>query len=525
MTKPETRKRRKKPPINKKSVLLIAGLVLCACAVIIGINVMLRKTIDRHDPDIIISGVKIGQTDVSGMNSAQATEAVTKAVQTYSGQKLILKLTEDQQAEATLEELGISAADLESAVKKAVAYGKEGSRATRYKILKSAEKGENNKVFPITFEVDEETAGNVLNERLGVLLPQPENAKLTQSDGAGVVTEDVSGRKVDIKKTVENINKEIGDGKAADGTAVAVETEEYIADITADDLKGITDLLGTYTTYYGGGDSGRTMNVESGAAHINGTFMEPGEEVSADALMAPYTEENGYAMAASYENRQVVESMGGGICQVSTTLYNALLLAEIEITERYAHSMLVSYVDPSMDAAIADDVKDLKFKNNMETAVYIEAVCADGNVTFNIYGKEIRPENRTIEYISEELGTIESDETLFVATEEAIGTMYTQNNGKTGLEAQLWKVVYENGEEVSRDKVNFSHYMASGKTVAVGTFSDNAEDSAKINAAIESQNEETIKAVIAEIQNAKNNSSEENNSEANTGEANSADGE
>ena len=77
---------------------------------------MLRKTIDRHDPDLIISGVKIGQTDVSGMNSAQATEAVTKAVQTYSGQKLILKLTEDQQAEATLEELGISAADLESAV-------------------------------------------------------------------------------------------------------------------------------------------------------------------------------------------------------------------------------------------------------------------------------------------------------------------------------------------------------------------------------------------------------------------------
>ena len=103
--------------------------------------------------------------------------------------------------------------------------------------------------------------------------------------------------------------------------------------------------------------------------------------------------------------------------------------------------------------------------------------------------------------------------------------MWRQKNGKTGLEAQLWKVVYENGEEVSRDKVNFSHYMASGKTVAVGTFSDNAEDSAKINAAIESQNEETIKAVIAEIKNAKNNSSEENNSEANSGEANSADGE
>ena len=66
--------------------------------------------------------------------------------------------------------------------------------------------------------------------------------------------------------------------------------------------------------------------------------------------------------------------MGGGICQVSTTLYNALLLSEVEITERYAHSMLVSYVEPSMDAAIADDVKDLKFRNNKENPIYIESV-------------------------------------------------------------------------------------------------------------------------------------------------------
>lgn len=506
MTKPGTSKKRKKPAYSKKTVLLIAGLALCACAVIVGLNVVFYRTIKAHDPDIIISGVKIGGTDVSGMNAAQAKEAVTQAAQEYSGRKLVLRLADGQQTEATLAELGLTVPDLESAVKKAVAYGKEGSRAACYKILKSAEKGENNKVFPITFAVDEETAGNVLRERLGGLLHQPENAKLTQSDGTGIVTADISGKKVDETKTVANINEEIADGKAADGTSVDVDTEEYKADITASDLEGITDLLGTYTTYYGDSGNGRKMNVESGAAHIGGTLVEPGEEVSADALMAPYTEENGYAMAASYENRQVVESMGGGICQVSTTLYNALLLSELEITERYAHSMLVSYVEPSMDAAIADDVKDLKFKNNKEAAVYIEAVCADGYVTFNIYGKETRPQNRTIEYISEELGTVESDETLYVATEEAIGTMYTQNNGRTGLEAQLWKVVYEDGAEVSRDTVNYSYYMASGKTVAVGTFTDNAEDSAKINAAIESQNEETIQAVIAEIENAQDGS-------------------
>ena len=103
--------------------------------------------------------------------------------------------------------------------------------------------------------------------------------------------------------------------------------------------------------------------------------------------------------------------------------------------------MLVSYVAPSMDAAIADDVKDLKFRNNMETPAYIEAVLSEGNLTFNIYGKDVRPEGRTVEYISESLETVESDETRYVATEDPIGTMYTQDNGHNGLKAQLWKVV------------------------------------------------------------------------------------
>ena len=152
-----------------------------------------------------------------------------------------------------------------------------------------------------------------------------------------------------------------------------------------------------------------------------------------------------------------------------------------------------------MDAAIADDVKDLKFCNNMETPVYIEAALSEGNLTFRVYGKEVRPQGRTVEYISETLETVESDETRYVATEDPIGTMYTQDNGHTGLKAQLWKSVYENGAEVSREAVNYSTYLAAGRTVAVGTFSENEEASAKMNAAVESQSEDQINAVIAEM--------------------------
>ena len=81
---------------------------------------------------------------------------------------------------------------------------------------------------------------------------------------------------------------------------------------------------------------------------------------------------NGYANAAAYENGQVVDSIGGGVCQISTTLYNAALLAEMEIVQRQNHSMIVTYVDPSNDAAIAGTYKDLKIKNPYDTPIYIE---------------------------------------------------------------------------------------------------------------------------------------------------------
>ena len=95
--------------------------------------------------------------------------------------------------------------------------------------------------------------------------------------------------------------------------------------------------------------------------------MLPGEEFSAYETVSPFSEENGYHLAGSYLNGMVVESLGGGICQVSTTLYNAVLLAELEVVERHNHSMEVSYVQPSADAAIAESAgKDFKFRNNLD---------------------------------------------------------------------------------------------------------------------------------------------------------------
>ena len=493
------RKKRTGKDAQKRTLAGVALLLVCSLAVIFAVRIMIARTIGSYDETIIIDGVSIGETDVSGMTAKEAKSAVESAAQAYAGVELVLSLDGERQGSVSLGDLGLSVKDLDGIIREAVDYGKDRNTVENYKILKSSESGTNSKVFPIEYQVTEKSAEEGLEACLGSQLKKPVNARLTQQDGKTELIEDEPGEVLDLKKTVANINELIGGEWDKKGGSVKAEVSYQDAEIISEDLSGITDVLGSYSTYYGDGDEGRTMNVESGAGHINGTLVQPGEEVSANALMEPYTEENGYGMAASFENGEVVDSMGGGICQVSTTLSNARLLAEVEITERYAHSMLVSYVEPSMDAAIAGDVKDLKFKNNKEDPVYIEAVLSGGNVGFNIYGKETRPENRTVEFESETIETTESDEIRYVATDDYIGEMYTSSSAQEGLTAQLWKIVYEDGEEVSRDTVNYSQYNGSAETISVGTASDNEEDTEKMYAAIETQDEDQILATIEEI--------------------------
>ena len=134
------------------------------------------------------------------------------------------------------------------------------------------------------------------------------------------------------------------------------------------------------------------------------------------------TAAGGYELAGAYENGQTVQSYGGGVCQVSTTLYNAVLKAELEVTQRSNHSMIVTYVKPSMDAAIAGDYKDLKFVNNLDAPIYIEGYTVGKDIYFNIYGQETRPSNRKVTYESEVVSE-EDPGTQFVATGDAVGSI------------------------------------------------------------------------------------------------------
>lgn len=486
---------------DRRNLILLGIVLFAAVAVVGGSELFLRRNVKKHDNGRILQGVQIGNVDVSGMTKKEALTAVETAVEKYGAETFSFELETGDRIEATLEELGGQVKNVKSAVDTAVKYGKTGDVVESYKIIRKSEKGKLAYRIALPIQVSEKKVNSVLQAKCQDKLSLPVNASVTQRDGEITIVEGKSGEVPDAKKVAEELNRILNEEWDGKGVGLQVSIKESEPEITEEKLAEVTDLLGTYTTVYGGDGSGRSQNVESGAQHINGTLVQPDEEVSANALMEPYTYENGYKEAASYESNKVVETMGGGICQVSTTLYNALLFAELEIVERYPHSMLVSYAEPSKDAAIADDLLDLVFKNNLDNPVYIEAVLSEGSLTFNVYGKETRSPGRRLEFISEMTENKETEGKRFVATEDYIGYYSWQSAAHPEITAQLWKIVYENEKEVSRDIVNYSQYVAAPETYGVGTASDDPAATEKMNTAILTQDETTILNTMNEILN------------------------
>ena len=221
----------------------------------------------------------------------------------------------------------------------------------------------------------------------------------------------------------------------------------------------IKDLLGTYTTNYNG-PAGRMANIERATFFINGKVLFPGDQLSVHSTISPITTENGYYNAHVYSGNQIQEGVGGGVCQVATTLYNAALFAEIEIVQRNNHSLTVSYVPVSFDAAIAGGVLDMKIRNNLDAPIYIEGICSEGELTYNIWGKETRPSNRTLKFESYVTDAWGPGEPEYVENPSlAPGEERTISRGSDGMCAELWKYVYVDGVEVEKSCINSSTYL------------------------------------------------------------------
>ena len=476
----------------------IKFLVMVAIVFAAGLFFLTSENLVKADvtkESVIENGVYIGDIDVSGMTVEEATQAVDSYVAGLQEQWITLVGPKDV-LRYQLKDLGLSA-QTSSAVYEAAAVGNAGSLIKRYKALQDLEK--ENYVVDMGLSIDKQLTGNKIYDKKSKIDVESINNGLRREGNKFVYVPGQAGNEVDIVTAVNELNEYI----STEWLDNHVEEAEFkLASIesqprgTEEELAVIKDLIGSFSTYYKNVNAGRNNNVENGTAKINGRVLYPGEQLSAYECASPFTRENGYALAGAYSNGEVIESLGGGICQVSSTLYQAALAAELQITQRFAHSMTVGYVDFGGDAAIAGTYKDLKFVNNYNFPIYIEGTTNGETLTFNIYGVETRDKNRKVKYVTEELAKNDPGTEYTFSDEYAVGEMVSTKYKYTGYVVNYWKIVTVNGVQTEKTLVNKSTYRPSVGKVTIGTNGATAEQMAKIQEALATNDDEVIKEVI-----------------------------
>ena len=417
----------------------------------------------QADAAVIPEGIYAGERSLGGMEEDDALTAVEEYVTGLAGQQITMDVN-GVAAVTTAQELGISWSNRDQ-VKADLEEYTSGNVIRRYFKKKDLEKTPQK--VDIRIKLDGSRVAEFVQNQCEPLVQEAVDATIHRENGTFVITPSQTGLTVDQNATIKTLNEALAQGLEE---PVMIDAAVTVSEpkVTEEMLGTIQDVLGTCSTSFSSSGAARSKNLKVGSGKINGTVLLPGETLSGYEAMAPFTLENGYASAGAYENGRVVDSVGGGVCQIATTLYDASLYAELEITQRQNHSMSVSYVKPSMDAAIAGTYKDIKVTNPYDTPIYIEAGTSGKTLTFTIYGKETRPANRTIQYVSETLSVTDPGETVVQDASLAPGARVRVQAGHKGIRSRLWKCVYIDGVEQEKTLLYTDTYNASKAIYHVG---------------------------------------------------------
>lgn len=270
--------------------------------------------------------------------------------------------------------------------------------------------------------------------------------------GQFVFAGEQNGFSIDQEKLAGDIVKALKDKKF--DAVIEASGSEIAPDISAASAKEKYKTISTFTTKTTS-NKNRNTNIKLAAEALNGTVVHPGEEFSFNSAVGQRTEAKGYKGAAAYNNGEVVQEIGGGVCQVSTTLYNAVYrsgLGEASITFRRSHTFEPNYITPGQDATVSWEQPDFRFKNTSSTSIGIKASYADQKMTVSVYGIPILEEGMKLELESkktEDLDppapTYEEDQTL------QPGVEVPKSAGTRGSRWETYKVIYKDGVEVSRE--------------------------------------------------------------------------
>ncbi len=380
----QTQKSKPKKKAKDNTTSVLCGLTVVSFVmvmVIVGQFFIMQNNLSNNT---LSKGSYINGYNISGMNKDEAVEYLSNVFNENAKDFNLILTYNDKTWELNKDDFKVNS-DIHTIVEMAQNHEAEvGTYEDQLQYLNSHKDNAVNIAFNYIFIGLDEKLDEIIKEieiepQDSEIVFNPQNAQMFE------ISESKKGLRVDKTLLYNMINEEY---LKSNKIRVKIPVFQQESEITKEYNENLTHLISSFSTNVADSTGGRKANVKLALSKFNGKVVENGEEVSFNKVTGPHTLENGYKVATIIYNSQFVDGVGGGVCQASTTLYNALLTAGVDITEVNKHTLPVKYVPLALDAMVSEYVSDLKFVNNTGHKIFIKTYSDPNTVTVEIYGHE-----------------------------------------------------------------------------------------------------------------------------------------
>lgn len=472
-------KKRKKKNSKKKTpwwctpVVVVTILILTTAGMLVSKETKayeefksMRQTVsfDGFYPGISIDGVNVGGRQLNEV--LLSLRAHEESLRKELNVTLVLN---EKVWNIAADNLGYTS-NYEEVVRAAYQMGREGTVRQRYDAIEELKQSP--EAFAINRGYDVSMLKAITDQIAAESSYAAVDATVSEFDVSRMsfqFTESAEGRHVDGEALYESVLAALNSGTG--GQTIVISQQTIKPSVTKAELQKNFGKITEARTNAAHSSSRRLTNIRLALEAINGVCVRPGETFSFNTVVGQRTAERGYKKAGAFVDGMVTEELGGGICQVSTTLFNAAVKADMEVVERQPHSRPVGYVDKGKDAAVSWPSQDFKFTNNTEYPVYIVTSMGetDDRCIISMYGQKL-PDGTSIIVESEITETLQPEDPRYIYTTELLtGQKELVEEAREGYKAKAYKIYLDaNGKEIRREVLCYSKYAAAGAVYRVG---------------------------------------------------------
>ncbi|MCG9969082.1 VanW family protein [Pelotomaculum terephthalicicum JT] len=440
-------------------------VVVCVLAVVALITplVFFSSGFFSSTSEKVLPGVEVMGIELGNLNKPEGAAKLSELEKSLRAAKVTL-CYQDQRWPLLLNEAGFEL-DEEAVMDAALQAGRKGSLIQQWRDRKQLK--QSGMIISPAVGFDQDRLSQRVKELTRGITVDPVDANfIIDANDAVSVRPAKDGTIIDMEKLTVDLTSAIVESQKPE-VEMAMITVPPARSTEMVQSMGINGLLAGYTTWFDPAKVSRTYNISVAAHAFDEQLIRPGHEVSFNKVVGPRSSETGYKTAPIIVNNEFVDGVGGGVCQVSTTLYNCVLLAGLEIVERSNHSLPVTYVPIGRDATVVYDEIDFRFRNNTESYIFIKSFVSGGQIGLKIYGNTAyKKDVRVSSWVTQEIepGVVYENDPNLLKGEQVV-----KQEGQKGFKASAERVFFSNGAVEKREYLSSSEYSPVNKVIAVGT--------------------------------------------------------